>query len=214
MSHLDDEFLGVVLADLEYLVSNWSAGDVSDRELRRNSTLLRRFLVEGDLLKAWLAVVGREPYLVPARALERPKSTAVRSAEYVTVNTVTQPGGQTHQVMVFTGPLNEGPAPVVVVPEAPMNIKKFVEGFCVVIDGVFIRRREVVQFVANKAGGAHYDKDRTKPYQRAVDAMASFRVMDRHAMYYEMLGIGQALASAPDTSRLVAELQRALTNPE
>ena len=89
-----------------------------------------------------------------------------------------------------------------------MKLKKFVGGFCVVIDDVFIRRREVVQFVANKAGGAHYDTDKTKPYQKAVDAMASYEVMGRGAVYYELLGIGQALASAPDTTRLVEELQQ------
>ncbi len=72
---------------------------------------------------------------------------------------------------------------------------------------VFIRRREVVQFVANNAGRAHYDTDKTKPYQKAVDAMASYEVMGRGAVYYELLGIGQALASAPDTTRLVEELQ-------
>ena len=208
MQDPESEFLRVVLADLEYLASSWSAGGISNDELRRNSTLLRRLLVDGDLLRAWVEVVGKVPYVVPARGLKRPESKTVRRAEYVTVSTVTESMGQVHQAQVFRGPLDKGPDPVVIVQERPMKLKKFVGGFCVVIDDVFIRRREVVQFVANKAGGAHYDTDKTKPYQKAVDAMASYEVMGRGAVYYELLGIGQALASAPDTTRLVEELQQ------
>ena len=210
MESPQDEFLRVVLADLDYLDSNWSAGDVTDDEMRRNSTLLRRFLIDGDLLRAWIEVVGKVPYAVPSKGLKQPLAKAVRGVAYTTVSTVTQPGSQVHQAHVIRGPLGKGPDPVVVVQEKPLKLKKFVNGFCVVIDDVFIRRREVIQFVANKAGGAHYDEDKTKPYQRSVEAMTSFEVMGRDALYYELLGIGQALASAPDTTRLVEELQQRL----
>lgn len=210
MQHRENEFLRVVLADLEYLASRWSAGGISDDEVRRNSTVLRRLLVDDDLLKAWVEVVGKVPYSVSAMGLERPKSATVRRAEYVTVSGVTQPGSQVFQAQVVRGPVDKGPYPVVVVQARPMKLRKFVEGFCVVIDDVFVRRREVVQFVANKAGGAHYDSDKKMPNQKAVESMASYEVMGRGAVYYEMLGIVQALVSAPDTTRLVAELRKRL----
>ena len=176
MKDPETEFLRVVLADLEYLMSSWSAGGISNDEMRRNSTMLRRFLVDGDLLGAWVEVVGKVPYVVPAKGLKRPVSKPVRRAEYVSASTVTQSVGRVHQAQVFRGPLGKGPDPVVVVQEKPMKLKKFVNGFCVVIHDVFIRRREVVQFVANKAGGAHYGKDKTKPYQKIGRASCRERV--------------------------------------
>lgn len=206
MDSVDREFLGVMLEDLGYLQSEWSAGDLSDDMVRRNSGLLRRLLVDNDLHKAWTAVMGRVPLVIPANTLEPPDAEAVRWLEYATASGVAQPGMITYQAIAIRGPIDEGPFPVVIKSAIPLRINQFREGYCVVIDGTFVRRREVVQYMANKAGGVHFDTDRSKPSDQAVQAMKRFEIAGRGGVYFELLGIGQAIAQAPDVDRLVQQL--------
>lgn len=49
-----DTLLEIVAADLRYLAVEWN-GSIEDDALRRNSVVLRRLVVEGELQRAWKA---------------------------------------------------------------------------------------------------------------------------------------------------------------
>jgi hypothetical protein len=77
-----------------------------------------------------------------------------------------------------------------------------------IVAGQAINRREIINYVANKLGGVHFDKNR-KPDERA------FKVLDDHRgklhlqgidiLYYELLAIGQHLLRSGDISGWLPE---------
>ena len=57
----DKHFVKIVAEDLNYLLNEWDQ-EISDDSLRRNSTVLRRLLVEGDYSNAWRMIgLEKEP---------------------------------------------------------------------------------------------------------------------------------------------------------
>ena len=65
-----------------------------------------------------------------------------------------------------------------------------------------IRRRELVNYVANKRGGDHYDPKRKGKAEEAArlldDAMDVHTAMGRPMAFGELQATGQTLVSAPD----------------
>src|SRR5258705_2918623 len=59
-----DELVRVVTADLAYLLEEWDE-QIDDDSLRRNSSVLRRLLVDNELQRAWKAAgFVKEPHIV------------------------------------------------------------------------------------------------------------------------------------------------------
>ncbi len=204
----DDALVQVVWEDLGHIVSSWPEGEVDDATLRRESTVLRRFLAYDDLIKVWVTVMGRgAPFMVAASNVAVVDGKRLHQMDFCSSSEVRQPTGTSYSVLVKVGDLSEK-MPVGLSRTAPMKLKKFIFGYSCVVQGVLIRRNDVVQFVANKLGGAHYDTGRQKPNDEALSKLGSYTVMDRDAVYYEMLAVGQALARSKSCSALLQRLER------
>lgn len=73
------------------------------------------------------------------------------------------------------------------------------------IGGHLISRHTVIKYVANKLGGAHHDKRRGTDKENLAFVLLDkvgrdmgLRLLDKPAVYFELLAIGQALAKSPD----------------
>ena len=86
-------------------------------------------------------------------------------------------------------------------------LKRYLNQPTCVISGVLIGRDEIVQFVANKLGGAHYDSGRNKPNERSIQAMTQYSIGNRPALIHEMLSCGQVLAASESTIELIAAMK-------
>jgi len=90
-----------------------------------------------------------------------------------------------------------------------------------VIEGILINREEVIKYVSNKLGGAHYDSSR-KPrassrgvsleekYALLDSARNSTMLADKNAIYYELLSIGQRLVNSKDVQQVRKALRGVL----
>jgi hypothetical protein len=75
----------------------------------------------------------------------------------------------------------------------------------IVSRGERLSRRNVVKYVTNRLGGKHFDSKRKaseQPYVLLDHVMKSFEILERRAVYFELLSIGQSVAESKDASLL------------
>ena len=206
-----DRELQIVLEDLDFLGSEWDQ-DVSDESLRRSSPVLRRFLVEGQLLKSWhnVGLSGQPEVLAPSLN----KHLAVCPLNTVRYATA---GGADYQGMTIallfetdeaSTPMQRQKISALGPPEIRQTLTEFTDSACVIVEGTLISRLELVKYVVNKLGGAHYDSKREKDYQRLLDYVGRTRtVAGKNAVYFELLSIGQTLVKSSDIGKLRDKLR-------
>ena len=206
--------LRVVAEDILYLRQEWGQ-DVEDASLRRGSTVLRRLLVEGDLQRAWRATGFSAAPSIPTYIVE-PVLTLFDSRRI----TLASAGGAVFHGAQLSGQLmldyaasqeeilkhmNLG------LPSATLTLRDFTEGVAILVRGERVRRRHVIKYVANKLGGAHHDTKRGRGIEDQLYALLDgFRddplLLGKPVVYFELLSIGQAVASAPDIQQLLTRL--------
>ena len=214
----DNAQLKNIYDDITFIQEEWSGGSVSEQTLRRNATLLRRFIHYRELLEAWKAVIGRERYTIQALTLERLVGTSdFRGITFAAVGGAQRPGMQVAAAQVYNRVLTqqEIQAQFKLGPPIPvdMSFQQFVEGACIVVEGTPISRRNLVKYVANKLGDAHYDPKRDKRWQRLLDKAQEFSITDMNAIYHELLSMAQVIGSSPDTARLIEAIRQRLQLP-
>jgi hypothetical protein len=210
------KLLKVVAEDIEYLRSDWLS-EITNPALRQGSTTLRRLLVDGDLQTAWKkARLPGEPQM-PAFVI--PDVEAVYKKERIVFASA---GGAIYRgaqvagmCMVDYEASNEElkRQQALGIPRQVLGLRRFTEGPCIRLRRGHINRRQLVKYVANKLGGAHYDERRGSHHEeslyRELDALSErIQCLGKPVLYFELLSIGQALANAPDLHRLVAEAKK------
>ncbi len=234
-----------VVEDLEQLQRSWT-NSVSNGHMRRESTVLRRLLVDGEYSAAWrLMGLPRSP-LVRAPDLDAALGELPR--KYLACAFAPAPSGVSHQVLGdnqmktrFPMEPQEGdlmviaPAPTagfvvsMVIPKAesafmrdmdevvsgfgahlnpdataPFWVSAWLESPSGYIADQLITRRDVIKYVANRLGGAHYgatDKVAGRRIQQLLDPQY-LRFNDRPVVYMELLNIGRTIADSTDAYRL------------
>lgn len=221
--------------DLAWLRTAWDQS-IDDASLRRTSPVIRRLLIgEGhaDYLISWRAIgfpsqpllrgIDLDNYLrgMPS---ERLTYAQAGGAEYQGITV--QPVYRTNYAMT---PEEVGarfkagnPSP------REYRLSQFLQSVCILVGQlhnepnvgtvplVRVTRQQIIQYVANKLGGAHLDferKDpRTRPAFEALDRVfaAPVQVAGKDAVYYEILSIGQALARSPSTTKFLDEAKKML----
>lgn len=180
---------------------------MSEQSLRRSSNVLRNLLVEGALGRAWrMAGQPKEPGI---EAVDL--ATVLAGLRYEKILFASAGGGHSGS-MSIAGVLLYGEAmPDAMVkerarPEPPTPVfplSQFNASPGLVVRGEAITRREVVKYVANKLGGAHFDDRRTERAHILLDeVLSSMTVSDKRAPYFELLSIGQAVVASADVARL------------
>jgi hypothetical protein len=210
------DLIRVTAEDLRYLDSRGDSLDES--AVRRDSVVLRRLLVEGDLFRAWKA----------AGLAEKPRVVAPRLEYYLDhkanrrkINLGLAGGGQYFGVQAALGIINEGTEPVeldgdINPLEFSFTLSAFTRAASIYAEGVAVSRAEVILYVANKLGGAHLSSRRRGSHAKAFSVldrnMARFNfegvsgLNGMNAVYFELLSIGQLLGKSTDAQRLFGVL--------
>lgn len=195
----------IVHEDLTYLVADWPKGEVRDDEIRRSSTVLRRLLTYRDLIQVWVTVVGKKDYVVGGHCIEILDFKRLAEVDFATASPANQGGGMKVFTALVYNKIQNGRQPISIVRQE-VGLKMYLNQTACVISGVPITRNELVQYVASKLGGAHYDEERQKPREQAISAIEQYSIGNRPALIHEMLSCGQALASSPSTIELLKTL--------
>ncbi len=210
-----DDLAPIVLEDLDFLRLRWDH-EVDDVSLRQSSSLLRRLLVEGDLQRAWKKVgFDREP-IVPHPTLSSLFSVIpCEQLAFAAAGGARYKGVEMQTAFEIRGPVSEDERRRLASAGNPieeLGLQSFVEGSCMVVRGLAVKRRQLIKYVANKLGGAHFDKKRGSSaddlaFRRLDEILADrYKLADKSAVYFQLLATGQALASAPDIEKLCAEI--------
>lgn len=217
MTPEESYILKTVTEDLVFLREKWDQ-EIDDASLRRSSNVLRILLVEDAYGKAWrLAGLEKQPRIYAPdleEALEGLPRERIRFA---------QAGGAVYKGVRIASALmtdfamsdsqikerakkRAGP------PKKAFWLSEFADSPCLIINSVEVKRRELVQYVANKLGGAHLDlrRDPTKELDRkfmALDSLPGIVIAGKASVYYELLSIGQALARSSDTEKFLKRIR-------
>jgi hypothetical protein len=217
----DPELLRIVREDLDHLEKEWHAG-VANEHLRITSSLLRRLLVDGQLQRAWIAAGFTRQPIIAAPDFDRMLASvdATKVVFALAGGGLTAAGQPRTDIEArFLVLVEGGSIPFVVsaeearaagVEDRSFRLGAFVEGPCAYARGVRIKRRELIAYVANKLGGAHYDSRRDPVRERAFVLLDEIhRIFDmagRTGVYYELLGIAQQITAAEDVRTLRATI--------
>lgn len=199
-----------VAADVRFLSNEWDQR-VDDDSLRRSSSVLRRLLVENDLQKAWKAAGWAKEPLIRATSLQPLlKRVPIDKIDFATA------GGATHGGLMLSGIRSlrailsdHDLSAIRAEEEQTIGLHAFVNSPCIVARGLAISRTTVVQYVANKLGGAHFDERRSmadieRGFSILDDLSSTLRLGSKDAVYFELLSIGQRLVASPDVQRIAS----------
>lgn len=215
---IDNKLITIVSEDLDYLSEEWNQ-DIDDSSLRRASPVLRSLLIEGQLMK--VANMLNETVSVMAPEISKNEEhLGDRSIVFY------QSGGARYKGMQvqFAKQLNRAMSPEeikeshekqknLIGQNYPVKLSKFMKQISFMINGVKINREEVVKYIANKRGGAHYDDSRNTEKSGSkgdlekkfvlLDGIHDGMIMaDKNSVYYELLSIGQRLVGSYDVQRI------------
>lgn len=207
-----DEIIRVVAEDLEYLRAEWH-DQVTDAALRRGSVQLRHLLADGLLQRAWKAAgLEKEPRIRSVDlATFLQKHYRPHEIRFATAGGARYRGKEVGAIWeTFVLPHSRPMVLPNVDPRVVRGLKEFTESYCMIVHGYPVRRREVVKYIANKLGGAHLDRSRNKPEDRVyqvLDTVAeTIKQVDKDAVYFELLSIGQDIARSPDIDRFLSHV--------
>lgn len=226
---MDINLARVVAEDLDFLSKEWNQ-DIDDASLRRTSPVLRNLLVDGLLGRA--AYQANLDIRIMAPAINRVTSEAeLKECIFF------QAGGAKYKGMVVQSTSYiaraKGPEEIkasykrskdVIGKNYPVKLGAFLKQTSFVIKGVLINREEVIKYVANKLGGAHYDANRStsktgkdfsleEKYALLDEVRNSVEVAQKNSIYYELLSIGQRVATSRDIRKLRKHLNHLLSTP-
>lgn len=214
MSDIDSKLLKTVDEDLTYLSTKWNQ-DIDDASLRISSPILRRLLIDGMLDRA--AHMFKKQIWIMA-----PIICGTKTFGNLSDIDFYQCGGAKYKGMIIqslskvnrvlsqqeiTKMYQEGKDTVD--KSSPVKMSVFLKQISFVIKGIAINREEVIKYVTNKLGGAHYDNERkidndttkiTLEHKYALmDKVRDGVILaDKNAIYYELLSIGQRVINSRD----------------
>lgn len=206
-----------IKSDLRYLQSTWNQAEIDDDFLRRDSVILRRLVIDGGggILRTYRKQLGHKGDVkveaVDLKAhlegLERGR-VALASAGGASHHGMTVSGAFEYRAVLTDDQIKaryeRG------LPTRRMGLTKFLDSTCLVVGGKSVSRRNVIQYIANRVGGVHFDetRDRLKPEVEAHfvamdEAMDTFSLADKRCVYFELLAIGQAVVASPDVAEML-----------
>jgi hypothetical protein len=168
-------------------------------------------LVEGELQRAWKAAgLERQPLVTCATLRPILARIAIKRIRLASAGGARCKFGEMSGAFLVDGVMTAEDQRAMYEGQAiteTIGLRQFVESPAVVIGGELIARRVVIKYVANKLGGAHHDQKRGTDHEetlyRLLDETRDWVLMDKPAIYFELLSIGQALASSNDMARFV-----------
>jgi hypothetical protein len=198
----------IVVADVRYLALQGD-GLVDDNALRRDSVVLRRLLTdrgEGDIALLWrLSGIEGTPRIEGADIGELTTDTGL---EFATADPFRGRGVVTYEVRVY-GRIHDEAGPGALARQM-LPIAQYMNGGCIYAEGTIIRRSDLIAYVANTRGGAHHGRGKrtgNPRRQHAYDVLdqisTEWSVMNRDAVFAQVLAVGQAVVTSSDIQALI-----------
>jgi hypothetical protein len=216
----DFELLRIVLEDLHH-VRKVTGPTCTDSELRRVSVQLRHLLVEDAYVRSWkrLGLQPKAPFIIAPRlrtdGLDQNAFAVAGGGDVngLSIANFRMEVGRTYSPEEARARYEREKGDL----DFPFSVSDYKGSTSVYLDGRKVSRKQLIQYVANKKGGAHLDHNRKKDEEvyalldKALARPDSFggRIGDpetpgKNSIYLELLSIGQQLTSSPDTMRYMA----------
>jgi len=219
------ESLRIVAADLQYIIKEWNT-NIDDDSLRRDCVVLHKLLIECNLGKAWRLVgFSKEPKIL-APVLETIGDR--KHADFVQAGGARYGGIEIRDLEIHRDDslpsewAKRGPG-IYVEKESsskrakkPLYLTEYLNDICIVVEGIEVSRNDLIVYFANTLGGKHIDwqrefKEQSKRAAKFEALDSIFKTMttaNKESIYYQLLSIGQALASSPDTHKLTKKIKQ------
>ncbi|WP_248582585.1 hypothetical protein [Nocardioides sp. InS609-2] len=199
---------------MAHLRDTWRTG-MDLHVLRREAVVLRRLLVDngGDIARLWRAE-GRpgQPMIPEVSDLARfPTWSGLVFATADTIDTGT--GMLVGEMLLWEDAALTTEIRAIMESDAQpadMPLRKYVEAVCVVSKSRPIRRDDMIMYVANRRGGAHFNRKRqtNNPRRQAafnvLDEMSSdgWQMNGQDATFAQLITIVHNVVAAPDLQLL------------
>ena len=215
------DLLKLVFEDTSYLFKEWSAS-VEDDALRRSSNVLRNLLVY-DLLGQAAREIGFSEMRILAPDFNS-SAVEVPPGGFFQLGGAISKSITAYHIQFMPG-VAEDPAATekrskaIGHPDAkrPLKLGAYLKQPSFIFsDGSTIDHGDVITYVANKLGSAHFDQRRDlakiidQKYAALDTIRATWEVAERNAVYYELLSIGQCVVTSNDIVKLRKQLKSIL----
>lgn len=211
---INDQLVKTVIEDIKYLRDDWN-DEIDDASLRRGSVVLRRLLINHDLQRAWTSLGMGVPLTIEAVSLRMVlKSVAIKNIYFASAGGAKYKGATVARFFMAKGsaPLQRSGSSSAPSKEI-FGIKQFLRSPCLIVKGQEVQRGELVEYVANKMGGAHFDSERHDgDINRLMDEVMGEgpQILNKKVIFYELLAIGQAVAESENIKSLYGNALRFL----
>jgi hypothetical protein len=219
----DREFVELTLADLRHLAKETDP-TCGDDQLRRVSVQLRNLLIYDWLGRSWrlLQMEPKSPNIIAVRL----RTEGLGQNDFAVAGSGDVAGMAVGNARVTLG-RSLSPEEIKARYERekdegahPFKLADYKRSCAVYVRGQKVSREQLVQYVANKKGGAHLDHKRQKDEQAyvaldtAIESGFWFGASQpgKNAVYLELLSIGQNLTSSPDIVRFMEAAQSQLAS--
>ena len=203
----EKELLRIVASDTKHIQESWFK-KISDDDLRRDSSILRRLLLDHEL--EMVCEVLEAPFFLLAPEDITDSLNLSEVAFYMPGGAKLAGVGVMQSLLVRKGVHKDG------VGGSPKKVKyslpKYLSSTCLVYEGVDFTRMEVIKFIANKSGGTHYEiEERKLARMRSLGQASKYMTVlgKRNPLYYELLSMGQALVSTKYMLRVLRKIREA-----
>ncbi|MGE5607606.1 MAG: hypothetical protein ACM3YE_18175 [Bacteroidota bacterium] len=216
MDSADIYLIKPVYENLLYLRETWR-GYANDAILRISSNVLRVLLVDDCYGKAWRLIgFDKQPRVM---AVDSDAVIFGKGQEYPLEKIdIAVAGGASYGCRTSTYGFRQGT--FITDPKknffdiTEMNqnyreyfLSEFLESTSLVVDGVKLNRREVIQYVCNKLGGTHIDSNRKKDAKEQkfvkLDNRPAFNLQYKDFLFFELLSIGQTIGASSDAEKFI-----------
>jgi hypothetical protein len=216
----DREFLRIVAGKIKGLAGALGKG-ITEEELRDNVCANLRFLlVDDSYQRAWnLLSENTRRIFIPAIDLHKMVgNTSLKHCAFMQCAGAQHGSWQAQNVQFFTRARSDEESrdeyerTKDISPITNFTIQKFVASPCIFIQGHWITRQMIIQYVAYRLGGVHFDpkaaeSDKYENAFRKLDmlrkGMSTIKLLGHTPAYIELLSIGQDLVNSNDCEELV-----------
>lgn len=211
-----------VNSDIEFIRNDWNQ-EIDDHSLRRSSVILRRLLVEKEYGRAWRGIgYQKEPGIEAPDLIKFLGDIDHKKVRLALIGGATYKGAYTKAVAEFNYALTPEEIKAFngnISGNETYTLSTFLESPCIIIDGQIINRREVIKYVAYALGGVHpvsRKRDKRKKedsvFKLLDNICETYKITEKNCIYFELLSIGQRLASSKDTLTFLQSSEIFLSN--
>lgn len=222
---MDEKYLiKTVREDLLFLKDKWTQ-DIDEVSLRISSTILRKLLVENKLSQVWRLVgFEKEPQVVATDLDAFLDGTPKRRINFASAGGAIYKGGQVSGMIIYDTAMSDSflkKRCEIVKRKSFLKafmLSDFVKSGCILVTQRFstgmiqevISRRELIQYIVNKLGGAHIDLKRNpgkdQKFLLLDNVLEQIKIVNFEPVYYELLSIGQSVIQSQDIHKLLDRL--------